>query len=100
MHMKTDFGFVVRGLLKDKAFTSIAVATLALGIGANSAIFSVINAVLLRPLPFKNQERIVRLWEARGNFTGSVSWPNLQDWRQQNTPPCEAIFPIHRVEGR
>jgi putative ABC transport system permease protein len=85
MHVKTDFGFVVRGLLKDKAFTFISVATLALGIGANSAIFSVINAVLLRPLPFKNPERMVRLWEARGNFTGSVSWPNLQDWRQQNT---------------
>jgi putative ABC transport system permease protein len=64
MHMKTDFGFVVRGLLKDKSFTFISVATLALGIGANSALFSLINAVLLRPLPFKNQERIVRLWEA------------------------------------
>lgn len=77
--------FALRGLRKDLPFAVVAVFTLALAIGANSAIFSVINAVLLRPLAYRNPDRIVRLWEARDAFTGSVSWPNLQDWRRQNT---------------
>jgi putative ABC transport system permease protein len=85
MNFLKDVAFAIRGLRKDLSFALVAVFTLALAIGANSAIFSVINAVLIRPLPYKNPDRIVRLWEARDAFTGSVSWPNLQDWRQQNT---------------
>jgi putative ABC transport system permease protein len=85
MNLISDVRFGIRSLRKDLPFTLVAIFTLALAIGANSAIFSVINAVLLRPLPYKNPDRIVRLWEAQDDFTGSVSWPNLQDWRQQNT---------------
>jgi putative ABC transport system permease protein len=72
-------------LLKRPGFTFVAVLTLALGIGANSAIFSVVNAVLLRPLPYKDSEQIVDVYESlpQGG-KGSVSVPNLKDWREQN----------------
>jgi hypothetical protein len=59
----TNLRFAFRQLLKSPAFTLVAIATLALGIGANSAIFSVIDAVLLRPLPFPNAERLTMIWE-------------------------------------
>jgi len=80
-----DLRYGVRMLSKNPGFTFVAVFTLALGIGANSAIFSVVNAVLLRPLRFKDPEQLVRIWEKlpQGG-TGSVSVPNLKDWREQN----------------
>jgi putative ABC transport system permease protein len=82
---RQDLAFGIRSLRKDYALTLTAVFTLAIAIGANSSIASLINAVLLRPLPYKNPDRIVRLWESQGAWTGSVSWPNLEDWRQQNS---------------
>src|ERR1051325_3891469 len=69
-----DIRFAMRGLLKRPAFTAIAVITLALGIGANSAIFSVVNAVLLRPLPFKDPDRLMVVWERRAN-SGRANLP-------------------------
>src|SRR5919205_3979032 len=69
-----DIRFGLRSLAKRPAFTAIAVITLALGIGANSAIFSVVNAVLLRPLPFKDPERLITVWERRAN-SGSANLP-------------------------
>jgi putative ABC transport system permease protein len=83
----SDLSYGIRSLLKRPGFTAIAVATLALGIGANTAIFSVVNKVLLRPLPFTDPERLVQVWEAdlkRGRPTMSVSYPNFADWRDQN----------------
>ena len=62
-----DIRFGMRGLMQRPGFTAVAVITLALGIGANSAIFSVVNAVLLRPLPFKDPDRLMVLWERREN---------------------------------
>src|SRR5262245_61885096 len=81
-----DFRFAIRQLLKNPGFTTVAVLTLALGIGANTAIFTVVNGVLLKPLPFANPERLV--WgEAMnlqtGNRGGSVSPPDFVDYRQR-----------------
>jgi putative ABC transport system permease protein len=81
-----DLRFAVRTFGKQPAFTLVAIVTLALGIGANSAIFSIINGVLLKSLPFKEPENVIKLWEyIPGGFQGTVSVPNLKDWREQNS---------------
>ncbi len=82
-----DVRYGLRMLLKTPGVSIVATIALALGIGANTAIFSVVNAVLLRPLPFPNSERLMNLWETdsqRGLERGSASYPNFADWREQN----------------
>jgi predicted permease len=80
-----DLRYGVRTLVKNLSFTAVAVLTLALGIGANTALFSVINGVLLSPLSFPEPERLVTLHENKPNFEGgSVSYPNFRDWQRNN----------------
>src|SRR5688500_6377799 len=83
-----DIKFGMRMLLKSPSLSIVATIALALGIGANTAIFSVVNAVLLRPLPFPDSESLVALYETdrqRGSLQGSHSYPNFFDLRAQNT---------------
>ena len=70
---------------KNLGFTTIAVLTLTLAIGANSSIFSIVNGVLLKPLPYDHPEKLVMVWESFDRFTGTASWPNFHDWQQQST---------------
>ncbi|MBC7926250.1 MAG: ABC transporter permease, partial [Bryobacteraceae bacterium] len=84
--MRNDLRFAIRGLLKQKAFAAAAILTLALGLGANTAIFSVVHGVLLRPLPYPEPDSIVTLqtaWRSRPTRGGNVSGPDFLDWKQQ-----------------
>ncbi|MFL6584597.1 MAG: ABC transporter permease [Chthoniobacterales bacterium] len=87
--MIRDFKFALRNLVKTPAFAAIAIVTLALGIGANSAIFSVIDTVLLRPLPFKNPQQLAAVWirdshDKDPKQRGVFSVPDFVDLREQN----------------
>jgi putative ABC transport system permease protein len=81
-----DIRYGARVLARHKAFTAVAVITLALGIGANTAIFSVVNELLLRPLPYRDAERIVMLWEVtpEGRHQNTTSRKNFLAWREQS----------------
>ncbi|HXA08260.1 MAG TPA: ABC transporter permease, partial [Bryobacteraceae bacterium] len=82
-----DARFSLRVFVKNPGFSATAVLMLALGIGANTAIFSVVNAVLLRPLPYKDAARLVTVWgcdQPKGFDTDQVSNPDFRDWKSQN----------------
>jgi len=78
-----DLRLAVRGLARARGFSAAAILTLGLGIGAATAVFSVVNGVLLEPLPYPDSDRIVRLYQvdANGRRGGNVSDPNFQDWK-------------------
>jgi putative ABC transport system permease protein len=80
-----EIRFGIRGLLKQPAFTALLIVTLALGIGTNTAMFSVINEVLLRPLPYTQPDRLVWMNEAGDEVSNRMlSYPNFVDWRERN----------------
>ena len=95
--LRSDVQYALRSLTKRPGFTLIAVITLALGIGANTAIFSAINALLLKPLPFPELDRVVAVWDkmpSRGVTRNEVSVANYLDWQSQSQSFDQ--FALHR----
>src|SRR3982750_4190265 len=97
--MLSDIRFAFRMLARSPGFTAIAILTLALGIGANTAIFSVVNALLLKPLPFPNPQELVAFGMTNTKLKdeqttlGSLSYPDFFDFREQNhTFASMAVF--------
>ncbi len=82
-----DLRHALRALLRAKGFTAAALLALALGIGANTAVFSLLHTMVLTPLPFRNPDRVMALWgtvAANPGWTSSLSWPRLHDWAARN----------------
>src|SRR5450432_4636597 len=81
--MLLNLRFAARTLRRNPGFTILAVLTIALGIGVNTAVFSVVNGVLLRPLVFTDPDRLIKISELKGPYRYNVSYPNFQDWERR-----------------
>ena len=97
-----DLRYALRALARSPGFAAVAVVTLALGIGANTAIFCVVHAVLLRPLPYPEPHRLVVVTERRLRLgEQSVSWMNFLDWRAASrTLAAQAAYRTDHVDVR
>src|SRR5262245_16806997 len=86
MTLVQDLRFAIRMILKERWFTAVAVLALSLGIGLNATVFTLVNAVLIRGLPFKDSDRLYMLGSERASTKegGGVSYADLQDWRAQS----------------
>jgi putative ABC transport system permease protein len=95
-----DIRYAVRVLVRSPGFTIVAVLTLALGIGANTAVFSVVNALLLQPLPFENPDQIVMVWEENpdhGVEQEQVAWADLLEWQESATSFESIGYVVNRM---
>src|SRR5207249_10807005 len=80
-----DLRYAVRTLAERPGFAVVAALTIALGVGGTTAMFGVVDAVLLRPLPYADPDRLVMLWtRTPGGPQAAASWPEFVDWREQN----------------
>ena len=94
-----DVRYAIRGLRARAGFSAVCIAVLALGIGANAAVFSVLNGVLLKPLPYREPDRLVQIWETNPlmNWTNATVAPaNLLDWRERNQSFTDIAFYLGR----
>src|ERR1051326_5890822 len=96
MELFQNVSFAFRQLRKNTGFPAVAVITLALGIGANTAVFSVVDAVMLRPLPYDHPEQLIeaRSVSVRGAQANNVSYPDFFDWRAQNRTLEHLVFSV------
>src|SRR5438477_5496583 len=83
--LQQDLRYAIREFLKMPGLTAVVVITIALGVGANTALFSVVNGVLLNPLPYPQPEQLVALRQSKANFEfGTIPYPNFRDWQKDN----------------
>src|SRR5579863_3640963 len=98
--MLSDIRYAIRTLLQNRSFSVVAILALALGIGANTAMFSVVYTVLLKPLPYRAPDRLVWIALANKRFqTETVSGPDFLDWRAQSHSfdPMAAFMPVDQT---
>ena len=106
MPVRQNLRFALRGLRRNPSFAVTAIGTLALGISVNTTIFSVVNAVLLQPLPYRDAGRLVLLWTTnpqKDAFERSTGYLNVQDWRNAQSFEAMAYFrnePVVLREGQ